>query len=283
MSRRGVVTACVVLAVVALLNLPAPTALRVRQGTRENAAPFQNIGLLLADRLSGGWQQLTRGREQEARLRGLEEEIVAQRLETRRWKAMAAETTEMRRLLDFRRSRREQMVLCRVIARGEISGWWQTVRLDRGREAGIGPDMAVITSDGVVGKTTGASHGSADVLLMTDPNCRISCRIPQTDGFGILRGTGVSRDNAGRPELLCAASPCAVDFVTRGDPMRQGYEVVTSGLGGVYPEGLLVGFVVQAGVEPAGLYQRAEVIPAARLDRLRYVFVITGSDAEELP
>lgn len=271
------------LVVVVLLNLPAPTALRLRRATRENVAPFQNVAAALADRLAGGWRLLAYARDEEARARRMEAELVALRLDAQRWKTLAAETEEMRRLLDFRRGQRERMVLCQVMARGEISGWWQTVRLDRGEEAGIAPDMAVITRDGVVGKTTASAHGFADVLLLTDPNCRISCRLPQSGGFGILRGTGVSESGAGRPELLCAPGPCAVDFVARGDTIREGYEVVTSGLGGVYPEGLTIGFVVRAGVEPTGLYQRAEVLPAARLDGLRYVFVITGQSAEGQP
>ena len=271
------------LAVVVLVNLPAPTALRLRRGARETVAPFQNVASALVDRLTAGWRMLARAGEEEDRLRRLEEELVGVRLEARRWKTMAAETEQMRRLLDFRQERRDRLVLCRVVARGEISGWWQTVRLDRGEEAGIGTDMAVITSDGVVGKTTAAAHGFADVLLLTDPNCRISCRIPQSGGFGILRGTGVSEFGGSRPELVCAPGPCALDFVARGDTIREGYEVVTSGLGGVYPEGLLIGFVARADVEPTGLYQRAEVLPAARLDRLRYVFVVTGPNAEDTP
>lgn len=283
MSRRVIVTGLVLVAVAVLLSLPAPTAMRAKLTVRENVAPFQNLWSLLVHRARTAGQLLTRGEEQEERIRRGEEELVAAQLDAARWKAMAAETAEMRRLLAFRGSRRERMILCQVVARGELSGWWQTVRLDRGREVGIGPDMAVITSHGVVGKTIDAASGASDVLLLTDVNCRISCRIPRAGGFGILRGAGISRSGPGLPEMLCAPQPSVVDFIARGEPILKGYEVVTSGLGGVYPEGLLVGFVVNAGAEPSGLYQRAEILPAAGLDRLRYVFVITGTDRAEAP
>ena len=74
--------------------------------------------------------------------------------------------------------------------------------------------------------------------------------------------------------MLYAPSPCRMDYISREDEIWGHDEVVTSGLGGVFPEGLLVGYVKKVDIDPSGLYQRADVIPAAELGKLRYVFVV---------
>ena len=141
--------------------------------------------------------------------------------------------------------------------------------------------MAAVTKEGLVGKVASASARTCEVLLLTDPSCRVSCRIPRTGGFGILAGTGVPLRGEATLEMLCAAGPCRLDFVSREQRLLEGYEVVTSGHGGVFPEGLLVGHVARTGVDPSGLYQQADVQPAAPLHALRHVFVVTGSEARQ--
>lgn len=278
MRRRHFVIGLVLVAIATLLYLPLPASLRLKAAVRENIAPFQGA----VSRVVQGFQDLVHGLTEAHRLReqlrGQEEELTALRFELRRWKGLAAEAEELRAQLGFQRSSPLRLVMCRVIARGDATGWWQTLRLDRGRESAIAPSMAVVTRDGLVGRVTTVSARSCDVLLVTDPNCRVSCRIPRTGGFGILEGTGVTLHGEGALEMLSPAGPCRLDFVSRDQRILEGYEVVTSGLGGVFPEGLLVGHVVRAGVDASGLYQQAEVRPAAPLDLLRYVFVVTGTE-----
>ena len=75
-------------------------------------------------------------------------------------------------------------------------------------------------------------------------------------------------------EMFCAMRPCRMDYVEKDRKILQGDEVVTSGLGGVFPEGLLLGHVVKADMDPSGLYQLADVMPAAEMEELKYVFVV---------
>jgi rod shape-determining protein MreC len=278
--RRSVIIALILLATAVLLNLPAPASRRIRESAHTNMAPFQNLMSVLIHRAHSTVRLFSEMQEADRRIRALEAENTALRLNLRRLQLDCRETETLRQQLEFRRLQAWDMVMAEVVGRGDISGWWQTVRLNRGRESGILPDMAVVTADGLVGKTTAVADGTCDVLMITDPNCRVACRVPKTGGFGIVQGTGVTPDGSGHLEMQCAAGLCRLNFVARDTPVREGYEVVTSGLGGVYPAGILLGHVHRAGIEPMGLYQQAELLPAARLDMLRFVFVIRGIEAE---
>lgn len=274
MRRRSAIIALILLLVAVLLNLPAGTEARVKDGTRANLAPFRNGMSLLIDRVSGLFRLASEHRAREKRLAELAHELTEVRLDLQRLKLEAAECDRLRELLAFRKRQPHTMVMCRVVARGELSGWWQTVRLDRGAAEGITENMAVVTAAGLVGKTTTVADDFCDVLMITDPNCRVSCLVPKTGGFGMVNGSGVTPDGAGHLEMLSAAGFLRLEYVPRDERIGEGYEVVTSGLGGVYPEGIVVGHIRRAGVEPSGLYQQADILPSARLDTLRYAFVI---------
>ena len=62
--------------------------------------------------------------------------------------------------------------------------------------------------------------------------------------------------------------------------VKAGDEMVTSGLGGVLPPGLLIGYVDRISLDRSGLYQRADVVPSADLGALEYVFVVGGAPSD---
>ena len=74
--------------------------------------------------------------------------------------------------------------------------------------------------------------------------------------------------------MLFSVKPCRMDYISTDQEIRRDDEVVTSGLGGVYPEGIVLGHVTRVEVDPSGLYQRADIVPKANLGGLRYVFVV---------
>jgi len=257
-----------------LLNLPTAASRRVRGAVREALAPL--YGLLSRAAL--------RVRETGSGLRGLggmvgenrrmAEELALLRRRVRELSALDAENEALRAQLGFRSAERRPMIPAEVIAR-DPAGWWQTVRLDRGARDGLRPGLAVVAVDGLVGRTVEVSARTADVLLISDPNSRVSARLPRTDAVGVLAGGGV------RPSGRVV---CRLDFVHRHLPVKPGDEVVTSGLGGVFPGGLVIGYVEAVFTDEQGLYRYAEVIPRADLGQLRYAFVLPaeerGADTE---
>jgi rod shape-determining protein MreC len=167
-------------------------------------------------------------------------------------------------------------VACRVIARDDGYGWWQTLRLDKGGGDGIGENMPVIAAGGLVGKTIDVSDQTCDVLLISDRNFKASVRFEQEGSFGVLRGGGVSLRGVHKLGVFCAPLPFQVDYLRKDLVIRPGEAVMTSGLGGAFPAGLVVGAVSEVAPDETGLYQIAEVTPTADLARLSEVLVVVG-------
>ena len=275
MPRRAhVIGLILVAALVVLLNLPVPAGQRIKGGARDNIAPFQNGLSLLVSRLRGAAAALGAAVTGTDERRSMLEELARLRSQVWRLKTHERDNRELRKLLGFRERQAHRLLLCEVVARGDTTGWWQKIRLNRGSEHGVGIDCAVITAEGLVGRTIEVSRFTCDVLLITDPNCRVACKLADTGAFGIVTGEGTSVAGEARLEMLYAVRPCTMKYMPIDGEVLENMEVVTSGLGGVYPEGLLLGRVARVYRDPDKLYRRADIAPAADMNALRYVFVV---------
>jgi len=205
--------------------------------------------------------------------RELSAEIVHMQAELNTFKNLDEENRRLRRMLDFRRQEPRQMIPSEVMSRN-ISGWWSTVRIGKGANHGIRWNRAVISPDGLVGKTLEVSHKTSEVILISDPACRVSARISRVNAFGVVSGNGANAK--GHPAAR-------MDFINKDAEVREGDEVVSSGLGGVFPKGILIGYVEKVERDESGLYQSAQIIPRATVELLDYVFVISepGDDLPE--
>jgi rod shape-determining protein MreC len=288
MRNKKLLIAGVAVIILILLNLPISISFRFKCNSRDSVAPFQRFARYVGNKSRDLFRPLSEARRAIEEKQRMLEENANLVFQLQNLKVLEKENEELRRQLSFKQQQRRTLVMCEVISRGGASGWWQTVRLGKGRRHGLGPDQAVITADGLVGRTggVGQENGSAlvvgdfscDVLLLTDPNCKVACKFPRTGALGILRGRGVSLKGDAQLEVLCAAQPCRLDYISRNYDILPGDEVRTSGLGGVFPEGLLVGHVGKVEMDQSGLYQRAEVVPGARLEEIKYAFVVVPED-----
>ncbi len=274
MARRSnLLTGFGLLAVLLLLlNLPTPVSRTIQAGVREALAPLHGLvsGTVLrireaATTLRGLGGLARENREMAAELLRLRDEVQALR-------GFERENRELRDLLGFARASPRRLIPSEVIAR-DVSGWWQTLRIGVGRRDGVRENLAVLTADGLAGRTWDASATTAEVLLISDPTCRVSARLPRSGELGVVSGRGIGR--GGRVRLR-------MEFVSRHASIEAGDEVVTSGLGGVFPPGIPIGRIESTSPDDLGLYQEAVVVPHADIARLRHVFVVAG-DVEDLP
>ncbi|MFO7871275.1 MAG: rod shape-determining protein MreC [Kiritimatiellia bacterium] len=280
MRRERKVIVCVVcLAIVLVLNLPASCVREIKGETRDSFVPFQNVMWLVirggGDFLSSVTNargELEEKKEMEREIAFLNEKIVS--LEN-----AARENEILRDKLGFASRDERSLRLCEVVGR-DISGWWQTLTLNAGAHEGVKENMAVITSEGLVGHVKSVSRHTATVLLITDQTSRAACRLSRSGAFGVIRGAGVALSGKHRLEMLYSVRPCVMDYIPSDSDVKPNDQVLTSGLGGVYPSGLLVGYVTAIRPSPSALYQRAEVVPAAELRSLKYVFVVMEEDGE---
>ncbi len=169
------------------------------------------------------------------------------------------ESGHLQRIVEMRGEFETPMRPAQIVGQ-DVSPWFRSVLLDRGRSRGVRSGMPVVTDRGVVGLVTATTAHAARGMLLLDRESAIDAIVQRSRARGIVRGTGTQ-------ELEFV-------FVVRGDDVRQGDEVITSGVGGVYPKGLRIGTVRSVEADEELLLHTARVEPAVDFGRLEQVFVM---------
>lgn len=253
-------------ALLLLFCLPDGCTVRMKGLFKDAASPVQNGLVKTVHGLKEGLDAFRGLGGMLEENRRLSEEVIRLQAELVKREKLEQANLDLKRQLGFFNAQKNRMIPCQVTARS-ISGWWQSVRLDKGSDKGVEANRAVISPDGLIGKTTSVSAYTADVLLISDPECQVSARVSRTGSFGLVTGCGVNE--RGYPIAQ-------MQFIHKDAPVRPGDAVVTSGLGGVFPRDILIGYIETVGVEKAGLYQVAGVVPQAVTGIMDVVFVSAG-------
>jgi rod shape-determining protein MreC len=200
-------------------------------------------------------------------LRGLRDEnqqlrraLLSFRQENSELREVAASNARLAALLEFKQRTPHRTIAAQVIGH-DASNLYRGVVLDKGEGDGIRVDMGVITPVGVVGRVIKTGPSSSVVLLVTDPHNAIAGIVQRSRDEGIIEGTPHGRARIKYLPLLSS--------------VHEGDIVVTSGLTGGFPRGLLVGTITNIHKEEGELFQSAEIIPEADLSKLEEVLVIT--------
>jgi len=162
-------------------------------------------------------------------------------------------------LLKFRTNFLGDAQAAMVIARDPFPAFG-TVTISKGEADGVRKGMAVVSPQGVVGRILTTSAHSARVLLITDHNSGVDALVQRTRARGIVEGSLDGR--------------CSMKYLKREEDVTVGDRIITSGLDGVFPKGLLIGEVTHVTRGTRGLLQVAEIRPAARLETLEEVLVL---------
>jgi rod shape-determining protein MreC len=149
--------------------------------------------------------------------------------------------------------------------------WHEMIIINKGKTDGIKKNMAVVTAHGLIGKVKTVNQFSSTVQLLSamDPKNRISAIVQgDTNVFGLVEGYDEEKK-----ALLIKAIPSGVEI-------KKGQNVITSGLGGVFPQGLQIGKVIEVKPDQYGLNQTALVEPGADFYDLENIIVITRTIAQ---
>jgi rod shape-determining protein MreC len=151
-----------------------------------------------------------------------------------------------------------------VIAR-DPANWWRTIRIDLGSRDGVVTNAPVLTSEGLVGRVSEVGFATSQVVLVGDPDCRVS----------VLVGSGPNREQGVIEPLASPLDNALVDlrYLSRNAKLAVGMPVVTSGIGGIFPPGILVGQIADFRTIGYGLYREARVSLAVKMNSLEEVFV----------
>ena len=229
---------------------------------------------LLAPFLTGGsklQRQITSVRSGLKSLEQLERENAALQVDNRALRAtnqalrdVEHEVNRLRHALNYRERSVFKLIAAEVVTR-DSSTWWRTVTINRGKGDGVQTDMPVVTDEGLVGKTTTVSDSISIVLLVSDENCKVAASVEGSREQGIVSGERVTQ---GLNPVL------DLNFLSKQADLKPGQKVYTSGVGGVFPSGLLMGVVKSFRVR--ALDGQAQLTPAVDLSHLEDVFVVIG-------
>jgi rod shape-determining protein MreC len=142
----------------------------------------------------------------------------------------------------------------------DVSPWFHSVLLDRGRGKGVRSGMPVVSETGLAGLVTATSSTASRGMLLLDRQSAVDGTVQRSRARGIVRGTGGDR--------------LEFEFVARGSDVQVGDIIITSGLGGVYPKGLRIGRITETSDPGSRLLQKATLEPAVDFGRLEQVFVM---------
>ena len=255
----------ILLAIVgSLTDLPLPDVL-----VKGVLAPFRNGISKLQDTAEQYYSYMFRYEALEAENAALKEELANMQADARTADSVSRENDRLRDLLALEAAHEDYVLVDAYIIAWSSVDWNNTITINRGTNAGIQVGMCAITANHeLVGLVTEAGSNYAVVKTVLDSSLQISAMLSSSGNNGQVKGSYTS----GHENLL------RMDYLPSSAIIRISDQVVTSG-STVYPRDLVVGHVVDADFDATGVAKYALLEPAADLDTLEQVFILTEYSA----
>jgi rod shape-determining protein MreC len=253
----------VIFVAVLILSLPASATTRLKFAISSWFLPLfgladtaQRLPADLADTVLPRRELL----QQIAKLRNENQQLKEQQIQTL---AITRENDQLRTSLNWQKQAPWKLKLANVVTR-DPANWWRTVQIDVGSRDGIRENLPVLTASGLIGRVSAVKLANSQVVLIGDPNCRVSALVENS-----ARDTGV----------LLASGPLdtslvQLTYLASSANLKSGQNVITSGLGGIFPKGIPIGQIVDSRSVEFGLYTEARVKLNANLGSLEQVWVL---------
>lgn len=188
----------------------------------------------------------------------LKEELRKYKAATTSYREAVATNVRLTKLLEFKETLPPPTLTAQIIGR-DPSQWFKTLIIDRGSSDGVENGMPAVITEGIVGQVVNTSPHYAKILLANDPNSAIDAVIQKNRIQGIIKGNGSSFD---------------LYYVLKNAEVALGDQVVTSGVGTVFPKGLLIGTVSAVTKNRHGMFQNITVQPAVDFSQLEQVIIV---------
>ena len=255
----------VVVLTLLILNLPTKATARLKLGIGSLFVPLfglANSTEHLAGRAGDGLLPRSELLRENQALREQNEQLKLQAAQAER---VARENDRFRELLKLQQRQKHGKYRLANVVLHDPANWWRTIEIDLGSRDGISNSLPVLAPNGaLVGRISSVSLTKSQVVLLGDPNCKVSARVDNP-----ARDTGV----------LGTSGPLESEFLdmgylSRNADIKPGQTIWTSGLGGIFPKDILIGVVADSRAEEYGLYTVARVKLAANLGALEEVWIM---------
>lgn len=229
------------------------------------ATPFRAASSAVTNWAEGQYDRAFRYEELQAENEALRQRVAELERDAIAGQDAQRENERMKDLLGLAEERPELQYRDAAVVRRSSDNWRSDLTIDRGTLGGVEVNDCVIDQYGhLIGVVTEANPNSSRVTTILDPDLELGGRVARTDEDAILEGDFT----------LMLEGLLRLAFVSEDAKLVTGDQVTTSGLGGVYPPGLVVGSVRTLYVEEDGISRYAQVEPAADINGAQYVYVI---------
>lgn len=223
--------------------------------------------LSLANAPAATFRKLVAGPEDlqaaQAEIENLQSQLDAAQREIEELREIESEYQLLQDLFNRRREAPELEGITATIIGQDTSPVFRSIIIDKGSDDGVLVGMPVESSRGLVGQVFRTTAHSAQIILITDNISSIPARLGTTRATGLVRGGGLG-------------GAMALDWVKPEAQIQIGETIFTSGLGGKFPQDIVIGRIVEVERREADLFQRAIIQPAVDFDSLEVVFIITS-------
>lgn len=256
-------------AVVSVFTMDTPVTRDIQSRTMAALSPFIHSSAAVEQSVTGVTASPEDPREMKRENERMQIEVERLRIISQKYAQVLEENNKLRDLIEFKQAAPFKSTAARVIKRVS-STWWNSMIIDKGSLDGLATDSPVISASGLIGKIGKLAPHMAEIILLTDEMCRVSAKIEGTLEQGIISGERAGLDM--RPDLR-------LRFLNKNILINPGAHVLSTGEGGVFPAGLLIGRVKR--FENRDLSGEAIVEPAVDFSSLEYVFVVAMQPATE--
>ncbi len=171
-------------------------------------------------------------------------------------------------LLDYARANPVRSYVAADVVGRDESLFLRYILLDKGSRDGVARGMPVVTDQGLVGVVTEATVNASKVLLIADPSSAVNVRLQESRAEGVVTG-----QESGELRL---------NFISVDVDMKAGERVITSGLGGQFPPGILIGTVASVRKRTFDVFQEADIKSAVNFNSIETVLIITNFEPPDL-
>lgn len=228
--------------------------------------PFQQLGRLISGGIEGLRERTVAVNDVLAENEELNQQLNELRQQLVDYNDMKAENELYRAYYQIEDSYSDyNLVSAFVIGRDPLEKYY-AFTLDRGTRDGVSVDDVVISPEGIVGRVAAVGYNYAEVCTILDPAVSVGCIVSRTRDIGLAEGDST----------LVADGRLRMSYLPRETLAAAGDLVVTTGLGGLFPAGLVVGTVEDVRAESSGKSMYAVVTPTANVQDITSVFIITG-------
>jgi rod shape-determining protein MreC len=225
----------------------------------EIIGPFQTAISKVSNFAGGFWEKYINLLQVQEENEQLRQELLQYKTANIEYREAVATNVRLQKLLELKESLPPPTLTAEIIGK-DPSLWFRTLTINRGSSDGVQKGMPVVTVEGVVGQVLTSSPNYSKVLLATDPNSAIDVMTQKTRVQGIAKGLG--RDAFG------------LHYVLKSAEVEKGDYVLTSGLGGVFPKGLMVGTISEIQKSRRGMFQDIEIEPVVDFTQLEFLIII---------